>query len=440
MRRWMIGMLALGLALAGGMARPAAAGETDTDERVRRLEEALTRQTEAMERLRRDFDSYRSTNPDVGRLSADEIHASVDAYLAQGPASYPVVGEKGGIAGIRWGGYLTFAFRSPSNENSYFNLGRLILAGDAEVTRGIDFRFELEIEDGGITDEVPGEIALEQAEVSFHVSDAFTPLLGAILIPFGRYNLYHDDPQNDFTERPFVGVTMMPTGYCQPGIGAEGVLPFGCGHAFSYKVALTNGFFDGFDAVEGVRGARPPWDVDNNDGKQGWGRGAFQWKTGALDTLETGASATYGTFDDRNANALVGFGFDLLARKGPFELQGEYLGYRLERNATDPPGAIEGQYAAYAQLAYHFFPGFWSCRTSTFQQDTSLFTFAVRWQIQDLDDHVTGATFEDDLQAWSVGLNYRFTERTVFRIDWTTYDPVSGQNQDQWAFSFSTYF
>jgi hypothetical protein len=58
----------------------------------------------------------------------------------------------------------------------------------------------------------------------------------------------------------------------------------------------------------------------------------------------------------------------------------------------------------------------------------------------DLDDRTDGATFEDDLTAWGVGLNYRVTERTVFRVDHTWFLPESGDERTLFAASFSTYF
>ena len=58
----------------------------------------------------------------------------------------------------------------------------------------------------------------------------------------------------------------------------------------------------------------------------------------------------------------------------------------------------------------------------------------------DLDDLVTGATFEDDLQAFSLGLNYRLSEKTVFRIDYTWFFPELGSDQGEFTFSMSTYF
>lgn len=435
------GIAAFVTALA--LSAPVRADETpdSTDARVRRLEEALQRQADQMDGMRREFDAYRDQNPAVPRLSEDEIHSAVDAYLATAPASLVPIGGSGAVRGIRWGGYMTFDWRSETDdENSTFNVHRIILKGDADVTDRIDFEFEIEFENGGITDEVPGEIAIEQAELSFHVCDAFTPIAGAILIPFGRYNLYHDDPLNDFTDRPFTAVFMIPTGYAQPGIGARGSAPFGRGHTFQYKVAVTDGYFDGFNATEGVRDARQPWDADNNNGKQVWGRASATWALCALDYLETGVSGTAGTYDDADKNTLTGYGFDILARKGPFELQAEYLRQDYERNASDPPDAVKSQWAMYAQLAYHFFPDFWRCRRGALMTDTSLFTLAVRYEMQDLDGDVTGATYEDDLKAFAIALNYRVTERTVLRVDWTQYESEGFADKDQWTFSISTYF
>lgn len=304
----------------------------------------------------------------------------------------------------------------------------------------IDLEFEIEFEHGGVSDEVPGEIVIEQAELSFHLSDGFTPLIGAILIPFGRYNLRHDDPINDLTHRPFTATFLMPTGYCQPGIGAQGAAPFGCGHAFQYKVAVTNGYKDDFNVDKGVRDARAPWDEDNNDSKQVWGRAAATWRLPWISYLETGLSGTWSKYDDADKNTLTGFGADVLVRYGAFEFSGEYLRQDYGRNANDPPDAVRGQWAWYAQAAYHFFPDWFLGCNNCLKGDTSLFTLVARYEEQDLDDQVNGASFRDDLGALTIGLNYRVTERTVFRVDHTSFFAESADDEDRWTFSFSTYF
>ena len=437
-----VGAVAAAVLLSlGAGAPPVEAGEGADEERLRRLEDLVRRQASDLERLRGEIATERaSRSPDT--LTSDEIDRAVGAYLAAtGAGAVPVLAPPPASGGVRIGGYLHAVYLAPSDEHSHFDLHRLILSGDAEISRGIDFSFEIEFEHGGISDEVPGEIVIEKAEVAFRLSDAFTPLVGAILVPFGRYNLHHDDPMNDFTERPFTGRVLMPTGFGQPGIGVEGAAPFGGGHVFAYKAALTNGYRDDFTADEGVREARQPWDEDENEGKQAWARAAATWRTCFFDTLETGVSGTWAKYDAEDRNDLFGWGFDLLARKGPFELSGEVLGYSYERDPADPAGSITGQWGAYAQLAYHFFPGFWRCaRPHALLSDTSLFTLAVRGQHMDLDDHVKGATFEDDLTAWTVGLNYRVTERTVFRVDYSWFLPELGPERTLFAASFSTYF
>jgi hypothetical protein len=435
----------LGWAVSAALAPPATAEGTE-DERLRRLEEALARQTQETERLRRDFDAYRAANPARARPTDEEVGAQVDAYLARcgegggAPVAVPTAGSLlGGPSGIRWGGYLHSKLVERTDEASYFDLHRLILTLDASITDRIDFDAEIELEHGGVSDEIEGEVVVEKAEVRFHVTDGLVPKLGWLLVPFGRFNLYHDDPINDLTERPFTARFLVPTGFGQPGVGVEGVVPFGAGHLFSYDVAVTNGYRDAFTADEGVREARQA--TDENDGKQVWGRAAVVWcATSVLDVLETGVSGTWGLYDAEDRNTITGFAADLTLRKGPFEAKAEYVAYDYERDSADDPDAIRGQEGAYVEAGWHFFPTAWCGYDSAFFTDTSLFTLVARWQWMDLDDRRRGAAFEDDLEAWTLGLNFRVTERTVFRVDHTWYLPETGEDVREWTASFSTYF
>src|SRR5678816_3167813 len=103
-------------------------------------------------------------------------------------------------------------------------------------------RDRIEFEHGGVSDEIEGEVVVESAEVVFRMCDSINPKFGWLLVPFGLYNSRHDDPINDFTDRPFTGTFLVPTGFGQPGIGVEGARPFGAGHVFSYDLAFTNGY------------------------------------------------------------------------------------------------------------------------------------------------------------------------------------------------------
>jgi hypothetical protein len=420
------------LAVAG--AAPCRADGESESERMRRLEEALARQAEELTALRREVKRYREESSP--RFTQDELEGAIDAYLAAStPEVRPVLAAP---RGLRWGGYLSLEYVDDTADNSLFDLHRLILSAEAALADRIDFAMEVEIEHGGVSGEIDGLIIVEKAEVTFAVSDAFNPKLGWLLVPFARFNAHHDDPMNDFTIRPFTARFLVPTGFGQPGIGVSGAAPFGRGHVFSYDVALTNGFEDEFTASQGVRGARQ--ERDDNDGKQVWARAVAAWDTHCvLDRLETGLSGTYGVYDDENRNALTGWAVDFLLRKGPFELKGEYIAYDYDRDGDDPVDAVEHQDGFWLEAAYHFFPSFFCGGCPPFVEDTSLFTLAVRWQGMDLDDHVRGATFQDDLHALSVGLNYRITESSVFRLDHTWFDAEEADDERQWAASFSTY-
>ncbi len=420
---------------AAAVSAPAA---IDADERLRRLEEAFQKQAARLSDVERELEVRKASDRALLKPSGDEASAAVTTYLNAAPKDVVAVESTEGSGGLHWGGYFSLVYSDRSDTNSRFDNTRLVLAADGAITPFIDFDMELEIEHGGIADAIDGEIELEKAEVSFHVSDAFVPKIGWLLVPFGRFNAYHDDPLNDFSTRPFTARFLVPTGFGQPGIGFEGAMPLSCaGHVLSYSAALTNGFRDNFSAARGTRDAVQS--TDENDGKQAWARAAVTWKTCVFDYLETGLSGTGGIYDLDDERTITGYALDFLVRKGPFEAKGEYVAYQMERNAADPVDAIEGMWGLWLEAAYHFYPGFWACGNPAFTTDTSLFTLAVRYQSQDLHDRYRGLAFEDDLDAYSVGLNYRITERTLFRVDHTWFRPSVLSDETEWTFSFSTF-
>jgi len=351
----------------------------------------------------------------------------------------PLFGNPVG-GGIRWGGYLTLEYVANSKKNSFFDLHRFVLDLQTQISDCIDLSAEIEIEHGGIGGGADGDVEIEHADVVFRVADCFNPKLGALLIPFGRYNKYHEDPYNDFTKRPWTARYMVPTGFGQPGIGVEGVFGLGDVGRLSYDVALTNGFKDDFTPSGGIRGGRQRWQQDSNESKQVWGRLAFARDSGCLDYFEAGLSGTWSRYDDDDDNDLYGFGADVLMRKGPFEFKGEYFVYDFERDALDPADAVRGQSALWLEGAYHFFPCGWRKCRNCFITPTSLFTLAVRYQTMDLDDRRTGAAFNDDLVGWGVALNYRLTERTIFRFDYSWFDAENDPDEEEFTASFSTIF
>ncbi len=464
------------LAIAGSAGLPAA--RADDESRLDRLERLLEQQASQIEALRRELEAARRPSrpgpqapppqaappgtrpvaPGLAQPGPDTIPVPTPVPVppqAQAPVGMPSPQNIGrpmrnlggaaqlsqsGLGTMRWGGYVQLTYRGSTQKNSYFDLHRLVLMFDTQITQCVDASMEFEIEHGGIGGgDRDGDVKLEHFTVNWRLADEFNIKVGAPLVPFGRYNLFHDDPLNDFTLRPWVARYMVPTGYGQPGIGLFGSTQAGCG-TLSYDMLIGNGFDDGFTDSGGVRDARHSWKSDNNENKQVWGRLSYIEARRFFDYFEAGVSGTWGRYDDAGDNNLFGFAADVLIRKGPLELQAEYHGYDIERDAADPATAVRGQSAWFAQLAYHFFPCPWRRCTSCLVQDTSHFTLAARYQGMNLDDRVRGASFNDDLRGFTLGLNYRLNERTVFRLDHQWLEPEKASSEREWSFSFSSYF
>ena len=441
-------------------ARSARAEEVDAD-RLQRLERVLALQAAELERLHVRLEELEAPRPaptgsppppaptrppvagpersdpapvdmlefdrTANRLQRKMEEAHIDPFAQVGPS-------------VRLGGYLTLEYIAPSDRSSWFDLHRFVLQADAVITEGVDMVTEIEYEHGGIGGGAEGDVEIEYLEVAFRPHDAFQLKVGAILIPFGRYNLYHDDPFNDFTQRPWIARYFVPTGFGQPGVGVEGALPVGCDGVLTYDVAVTGGFGEGFSSSSGVRPTRQRWQTDNNENKQVWGRLAYDPGRSFLDRLEVGVSGTYGTWDERDDRSIFGWGLDLLARKGPFELQGEYVHYDIGQDPTAPASEPRAMSGLWLQGGFHFFPSFLCGCGAPFVTDTSHFTLAIRYQSMDLNDRIRGASFNDDARSWGVALNYRITEQTVFRIDQSWITAVNEPDKQEFTASFSTWF
>ncbi len=79
----------------------------------------------------------------------------------------------------------------------------------ADITEHVKFASELEIEHG-IRGAGENEISLEFAHIDYLVNEPFNIRAGILLIPIGKFNLLHDSPLNDLTDRPLVSQFVIP--------------------------------------------------------------------------------------------------------------------------------------------------------------------------------------------------------------------------------------
>ena len=93
-----------------------------------------------------------------------------------------------------------------------FEMKRFNLFAYAPVSDRIRVVSELEFEEGG------EEIKIEAALVDFEIHPAANFRGGILLAPLGRFNLAHDSPANDLTNRPLVNTQIIPTALSEAGM------------------------------------------------------------------------------------------------------------------------------------------------------------------------------------------------------------------------------
>ena len=445
------GALALAAAALPGFAREGGASPAADDDPLLRRLDAQEERIRELERRLAESESRASGAP-----SPAAIDEAVARYLAEegrggeGDGAY-LVGrvERPANDRFRFGVYTSVLYRAPDDaaEHGSFDAYRMVPQFSFDAAPGVEFATEIEFERGGADASFleDNEILVEYAEVRFEVSEAFVARAGILLIPFLRYNLYHDDPIWNLQDRPFTATRIFRAALQQPGVGAEGVVPFGEGHSFNWNAALTNGPDDGVDN-SGWGGARQGFKEDNNDDKTLWVRAGVAPRVPFLDAADLGASFATGKLNDSGTGSvrMTGFGFDGKVTKDRFDFIFEWTRFDYDRPSTQSAAAFpHGTEGAFFQLDTRLLRGLPATDSGLLGPSSELI-LAVRWEYADTNDRVTGAAREDDSRALTVGLALRLNPKTVIRVERkterTSFREPAGTDHDQWVFSLSTYF
>lgn len=354
--------------------------------------------------------------------SATEQGASATDRTAQPGGIYdkPYIKRMG--RGTVVGGYIDHEFEWQEGKGNTFDQHRFIPFIYSEVNDRVHVSAEIEFEHGGLVSSgggTDGEIKLEYAVLDFKLSEAFNYRGGVILSPLGAFNLLHDSPLNDLTERPTVDRQIIPSTLSESGMGFYGTFYPSEMSVVSYELYVVNGFDAGVMNGSGqlrIRGGRGSQKQDNNDNKAVVGRLSLSPRLG----MDLGASFHYGAYDDAGDHSLAILGLDGKLTRGPFEFQGEYARAQADVDRAAYPAAAETQQGAYAQSNLHFghdalLPG-------------SVLTGVVRWDWIDFDGDRTG----DSELGLTFGLNFRPVEDAVFKLDYnlTWQTPADGDRGD----------
>ncbi|HEX6133762.1 MAG TPA: hypothetical protein VFZ24_07360 [Longimicrobiales bacterium] len=294
---------------------------------------------------------------------------------------------------------------------------------------------ELEFEDGA------REIKLEYAAIDVRIHPSLALRGGMLLSPLGRFNLSHDSPLNEFTDRPLVATELLGVALSEPGFGVLGQFGLGNTARLTYELYATNGFHDGLitDSESGTRIAMGRGNFEDNNGSPALvGRLAASPRVG----FELGLSAHHGAYNVFNEE-----GTPIDERRDltivVVDAEADIFGVRLNGEAAsasiDVPPGLSGIYAAkqhglYIEALRPFGRGWITTMPA------STFAVKTRFDYVDFDAHLTGQTSAQ----LTLGLNFRPTDDSVLKLDY-----VRGRGRDEFnnaaehAFlllSLATYF
>lgn len=367
------------------------------------------------------------------------------------------------------------AIRGGQGVSNGFQQQRLVPFIYADITDHVKFATEIEFE-FPIREEGSGiEVSAEFAFVDYLVHERVNLRGGIILLPIGKFNLLHDSPLNDLTDRPLVSTLIIPSTISETGAGLYGTFYPGRTGKLDYEVYVTTGpcgYTPAGDPrvteFDGTKNSRQRTclsedGLDINNGKTVVGRVAYSPMLG----VEVGGSGYYGNQSPSSYNPLSIFAIDWTLQKGPFELIGEAAWAYARNNALAiprntigfapgarltgigtlnplgaPPERLQG---FYIQGNYHFMPSFLTNLSPKRFGEGSTFTAVIRYDRVNLnlDNKAENA---GELEQISFGLNYRPIEDTVFKISYQylpkSFNPNDGQriHDSALVISAATYF
>ena len=356
------------------------------------------------------------------------------------------------------GGYADIQFRAHSKGvlegysngvTNGFDQQRFVPFIYADITEHVKFAAEVEIEHA-IRGGSENEVSLEFGHIDYLINEPVNIRAGIVLIPLGKFNLLHDSPLNDLTDRPLVSQFVIPSTMSETGAGFYGTFYPGRTSKLDYELYVTTGpcgyEADGTPRVNEENGTKNSRQrkcasddgLDINNGKAVSGRVAFSPMLG----VEVAGSSYYGNAaPNGSSNPLSITALDWTFQRGPFEMigeaawayakgnsraiQGNTIGFApgslltgIEGNSGPgiPPQRMNGYYI---QGNYHFMPEFLTKFSPKRFGEGSTFTAVIRYDRVNTNlDNSNGTGGWGNLEQISFGLNYRPIEDTVFKISY----------------------
>ncbi|MDH3656151.1 MAG: hypothetical protein OEN21_17960 [Myxococcales bacterium] len=288
-------------------------------------------------------------------------------------------------------------------------------------------------ESGGVA--IPGSVQIEQAFIDWRLlkgsSEALYLRTGAILVPMGIVNQWHEPPIFNGVERPTVDRVIIPTTWREGGIGIWGQP----NDKFRYELYVLSGLdASGFSGRSGLRGGRLKITQAELNGPAFVGRAEWEPILGMV----LGVSPYFGLAGPRelpDVNVKVGgvSGDWRILRKGfesrfliaYFHVSDTEALRVIQPGETDPTSTVGSDlFGVYGELGYNVL---YSVDT-----EMALVPF-VRVDYYDTTFQESDADF--NLPAFlvpTIGLSYRPIPQVVFKFDYQYERPSSGAIANRW--------
>lgn len=370
-----------------------------------------------------------SARPDEGSRAAlipDSSEASDSRFSRpDSDLSAPAPGAVGRyfqkLTGATVGGYITEGLENFEGATRTFDNQRFIVFVGRELNDRIRFYSEIEFEQLASIEADPAEsrggaLEVEQAWFDYGINEALTLRFGDVLVPFGQFNLHHDDPLQELVDRPLVDRRVIPSTWTETGLGAWGEWNPAEDLRVRYEAYAVNGLNSSISAsTGGLRDARGSFGSDNNSDKALVGRVSVSpgpW-------LDVGLAGYTGDYDTDN-HRLNGGALDWVIKHGPAELVGEAARFDPQAGFNGSGSAVPDHlWGAYVEGRYHWWPAWLSNTFLGRGFAHPRFTSTLRYDHAVIDQRSTAAdagTFSSDRAT--LGLNYRPIEDFVLKLDY----------------------
>lgn len=301
-------------------------------------------------------------------------------------------------------------------DDAGFELKRFNLFTSTKVSDWVRIGSELEFEDGG------QQITIEYAAIDLSLHTALTLRAGLVLSPLGRFNLAHDSPRNEFTDRPIVSTDLLGVALTEPGFGLLGRMSVPRGGRLTWEAYATNGFHDGL-ITSSENGTRIPLgrrNFEDNNGTPAF-VGRIAWSPSVQH--EIGISAHHGAYNifnlegttiDERRNLTIRV-LDVETSVMGFQLAGEGMIASINISPGLRGIYADRQHGWYVEGLRELGRGL--VRTIP----NSVFAVKARWDLVDFDSRIEGRS----RSQITLGANFRVTSETVIKFDY-----VRGRGRD----------